>query len=252
MPDSKPRSTTKTKTATVPVLLAVAAALIALGAALVPVLGASDGGQADSDPAAAEPTSSGGSGRAPDETWQQLVRREPADPMARGDVDAPVVMIAYSEFQCPFCGKFARDTEPALVEEYVQDGTLRIEWRDFPYLGEESLVAARGGRAAARQDMFWEFQEAMYADQLPPNSGRLDEAYLVSVAQESGLDVAQFREDLDRADLDRGVQQDFAEGQAIGVTGTPTFVVNGMPLVGAQPLEAFRQTIEEAATEAGS
>lgn len=51
-------------------------------------------------------------------------------------------MVAYSEFQCPFCGKFARDTEPDLIDEYVEDGTLRIEWRDFPYLGEESTTAA--------------------------------------------------------------------------------------------------------------
>ncbi|WP_234410822.1 DsbA family protein [Nocardioides terrigena] len=189
---------------------------------------------------------------APPETWEQLVRRDPDDPMALGDVDAPVVMIAYSEFQCPFCGKFARDTEPALVEKYVEDGTLRIEWRDFPYLGPESSLAAQGGRAAAAQDRFWEFEEAMYADQLPPNSGRLDEGHLVSVAEKIGLDVDRFREDLASPDVERAVEEDFAEGQAIGVTGTPAFVVNGVPVIGAQPTEVFEQTIEKAAEDAGS
>ena len=143
--------------------------------------------------------------------------------MALGEADAPVVMVAYSEFQCPYCGKFARDTEPVLVEKYVESGTLRIEWRDFPYLGPESTVAARGGRAAAAQDRFWEFERAMYEDQLPPNSGRLDEDYLVAVAEDIGLDVDRFRKDLASPESERAVQEDFVEGQAIGVTGTPAF-----------------------------
>ena len=189
----------------------------------------------------------------PAEAAEQLARRDPDDPMALGDVDAPVVMIAYSEFQCPFCGKFARDTEPTLVEKYVDSGVLRIEWRDFPYLGTESMVAARGGRAAADQDRFWEFEEAMYADQLPPNSGELDADYLTSVAEDIGLDVDEFREHLsDVAAGEALVQKDFAEGQAIGVTGTPAFVINGVPVIGAQPIEVFEQTIEQAAKDAGS
>ena len=233
--------------AVVPVVVAVVAAVLALGMVAVPALMSSPE-DAESAPGAAPSDAS----RAPDDTWQQLVRREPDDPLARGDVDAPVVLIAYSEFQCPFCGKFARETEPKLVEQYVEDGTLRIEWKDFPYLGPESKTAAIAGRAAAEQDRFWEFHGAMYADQLPPNSGRLTEDYVVSVAEEAGLDVEQFRQDLGRAELERAVEKDFAEGQAIGVTGTPTFVVNGIPIVGAQPLAAFEQTIEQAAAEAGS
>ena len=172
--------------------------------------------------------------------------------MALGDVDAPVVMLAYSEFQCPFCGKFARDTEPILVEKYVEDGTLRIEWRDFPYLGPESTTAAQGGRAAAEQDSFWAFHDAMYAHQLPPNSGNLDEKYLTDIADELGLDVDQFRADMKSKATDQGIAQDFSEGQAIGVTGTPAFVINGVPVIGAQPTEVFEQTIEQAAAEAGS
>lgn len=152
-----------------------------------------------------------------DDPLAALARREPGDPMALGDVDAPVVMIAYSEFQCPFCGTFARDTAPELVERYVREGTLRIEWRDFPYLGPESRVAALGGRAAAEQDRFWEFHDAMYADQLPPNSGSLDEDYLVGVARRAGLDVDRFRDQLRRGDdLARAVERDFARASRSG------------------------------------
>lgn len=234
-----------------PLVPLVVAVLAGLALALALFLPADDGAEDGDDPAAAG-TPTGSSSSAPPESWEQLVRREADDPMALGEVDAPVVMIAYSEFQCPFCGKFARDTEPVLVEKYVEDGTLRIEWRDFPYLGAESAVAARGGRAAAAQDRFWEFEEAMYADQLPPNSGKLDEDHLVSVAEEIGLDVDRFRDDLASPEVEKAVQKDFAEGQAIGVTGTPAFVINGVPVIGAQPVEVFEQTIEKAAGEAGS
>ena len=66
-------------------------------------------------------------------------RRIPGDPLAMGRVNAPVVLIEYSEFQCPFCGMFSRNTQPDLIKKYVTNGTLRIEWRDFPYLGPNQL-----------------------------------------------------------------------------------------------------------------
>lgn len=181
---------------------------------------------------------------------ESLARREEGDPMAVGDVDAPVVMINYSEFQCPFCGRFARETEPTLVEEYVESGDLRIEWRDFPYLGEESQTAARAGRAAAEQDGFWEFAEAMFADQQPPNSGRLTPEFLADVAEGVGLDREQFLADLESPELAEAVERDFSEGQAIGVTGTPAFLINGQPVIGAQPTDVFVETIEQALAEA--
>ncbi len=248
------------KSPVVPIAIA-ALALIALIATLVGSLGSDDTAEqarpssssrsADSE----EPRGSSesrDSGRAPDETWARLVRREADDPLALGEVDAPVVMLAYSEFQCPFCGKFARDTEPQLIERYVEDGTLRIEWRDFPYLGPESTTAAQGGRAAAAQDSFWEFHDEMYADQLPPNSGKLDADYLATIAKRVGLDVEQFRSDMRSKATKQAIAKDFSEGQAIGVTGTPAFVINGVPVIGAQPTEVFEKAIEQAATEAGS
>ena len=235
------------KSPVLPLTVAVVAGLLLLATLVGPAIGGGD-----------DPATEGESGstatspqrKAPDDTWQRLVRREPEDPMALGDVDAPVVMLAYSEFQCPFCGKFARDTEPTLVEKYVEDGTLRIEWRDFPYLGPESRTAAEAGRAAAAQGKFWEFHDAMYAAQLPPNSGGLDEDYLAGVAQQVGLDVDRFRADLTSESAKQDIARDFTEGQAIGVTGTPAFVINGIPVIGAQPTEVFETTIEQAAREA--
>ena len=225
--------------------LAVAAlAAVALMTTLLGIPGDGNGGGRSAPAAhAAKPSQTAPS----DDPLAQLARRRADDPMAKGEVDAPVVLIAYSEFQCPFCGKFARDTAPVLVEEYVADGTLRIEWRDFPYLGPESTTAALAGRAAAEQGRFWEFHDAMYADQLPPNSGDLDEQYVEAVAKKLGLDVEQFRSDMSSERAARLVAADFQEGQSIGVTGTPSFLINGTPIVGAQPTEVFKQIIDEAA-----
>ena len=231
----------------VPLTIA-AVAVIALIATLVGSLGSDD---SEDQASAASSSQAGEAGQVPDDGWEQLARRETDDPMAMGDVDAPVVMLAYSEFQCPFCGKFARDTEPALIEKYVEDGTLRIEWRDFPYLGPESTTAAQGGRAAAAQDSFWAFHDEMYADPLPPNSGNLDEDHLAGIAEKLGLDVEQFRADMTSEATEQAIREDFSQGQAIGVTGTPAFVINGKPVIGAQPIEVFEQAIEQAAAEAG-
>lgn len=233
------------KSLIVPLLVAALAAVVLV--ATLFGISSGDGGRTGDDGAASAATLSPPGGEAADDPLAGLARREADDPMAKGEVDAPVVLIAYSEFQCPFCGKFARDTAPTLDEKYVEDGMLRIEWRDFPYLGQESTTAALAGRAAAAQGRFWEFHDAMYADQLPPNSGNLDEQYVEAIAGEVGLDVEQFRTDMKSDSAQQLVATDFQEGQSSGITGTPSFLINGTPVVGAQPTEVFEQVIEEAA-----
>lgn len=171
----------------------------------------------------------------------------PADPMALGDADARVVMISYSEFQCPFCGRYARETEPELIDRYVDTGVLRIEWRDFPYLGEESVVAARAGRAAAAQGEFWSFHDRLFADQPQPNSGRLTTTFLEGVAVELGLDLDRFRADMNSAETMSAIDADFDEALNVGVNGTPAFLINGEPIFGAQPTSVFADVIERAA-----
>jgi protein-disulfide isomerase len=234
-----PESRTSSKRLLLPLLVAALAAVALLAAVI--------GSPATGDRPTPTARSTQPGAPATDDPLAQLARRVADDPLAMGKVDAPVVMITYSDFQCPFCGKFARDTLPTLERKYVDNGTLRIEWRDFPYLGPESRTAALAGRAAAAQGRFWQFHDAMYADQLPPNSGRLDQQYLDTVARRIGLDVAQFRDYMKSDIAQRRIATDFDEGQSIGVTGTPSFVINGTPIVGAQPIEVFEQAIEAAA-----
>lgn len=220
-----------------PVVLATVAAVVAL------VMATAAGGGSGGD-AAAPASSEQSAGET--SAWRGPEARG-AGPLARGAADAPVVMVMYSEFQCPFCGKFARDTEPELVSRFVDDGTLRIEWRDLPYLGPESLTAAVAGRAAADQGAFWAFAERLYADQPRPNSGVLTEEHLVGVAESLGLDAERFRTVMQDEATVAAVRADVDEAVGFGVTGTPAFFVNGELIVGAQPTEVFVDAIERAA-----
>ena len=136
------------------------------------------------------------------------------------------------------------------MERYVEDGTLRIEWRDFPYQGQESTNAALAARAAGEQGRFWEYHDLLYENQGSGNSGAFSDEKLAGLAREAGLDVERFESDYGREEIAAAVQADFEAGQGAGVSGTPSFDVNGQRLVGFQPLEAFEAIIEEEAGKA--
>lgn len=137
-----------------------------------------------------------------------------------------------------------------MYEKYVKSGTLRLEWKDFPYQGQESVDAAVAARAAQAQGKFWKYHDLVYENQSSGNSGGYNEESLTTLAEEAGLDVDRFKEDLNSARYESVVQADFEEGQGLGISGTPTFFINGKVLVGLQPLETFERAIEEAEREA--
>lgn len=175
-------------------------------------------------------------------------RRVEADPLAMGDRDAPVVMVMFADYRCPFCAKFSRETEPHLVQRFVESGTLRLEWRDLPIFGEQSMLAARAGRAAAEQGKFWEFNHAVFA--VAPERGHADltEDALIGFAQQAGVgDIAQFTAGMRGDTFNAAIDADLAQGNSIGVPSTPAFVVNDVPMLGAQPTEDFVRAIEDAA-----
>ncbi len=132
------------------------------------------------------------------------------------------------------------------MQEYVEGGTLRIEWRDFPYLGQESLRAAVAARAAQEQGKFWEYHDLLYRNQ----PGGFPDEKLIGLAREAGLDAQRFEADLASGEHEQIVTGDFREGQQRGISGTPTFVINGRVLSGLQPVEVYEDAIEEAKREA--
>ncbi|TDC77793.1 DsbA family protein [Streptomyces hainanensis] len=176
-----------------------------------------------------------------------LERRDADDPYALGEVDAPVVMLQYTDFQSAFDGSHARDTHDRLVQEFVDSGVLRIEFRQFPINGPESDAAARASWAAGQQGRFWEFYRLALGEEFHQNSGRFAEDRLPELAEQAGVpDVDRFLADMESDAATETLTRDSEEGLSLGASTAPSFLVNGRPLLGAQPLEQFEGAIQQA------
>jgi protein-disulfide isomerase len=157
-----------------------------------------------------------------------------------GDADAAVTIVEFSDFECPFCGRFREQTMDQIVENYGDD--IQIVYRDFPLsqIHPRAQASAEAAECADDQDAFWEYHDMLFANQTA-----LDADSLIGYADELGLDVDEFTECLESGKHTDEVLADLNEGISYGVTGTPTFFINGVRLVGAQPYAAFEQVIEE-------
>ena len=211
-------------------------------------------GQNESDAGAPTPAASDGPAAGESDAPQvpDLSRRVAGDVAAVGDVDAPVVLIEYADYRCPYCGVFTQETLPQIVSEYVVAGKLRVEWRDAPIFGEHSVNAAVAARAAGAQGLFWEYQHAVYSFQ---DDGRKDlpREQLLAFAEEIAVpDLAAFEAALDDPALQQAVAVDAQEAQAIGVQSTPAFLIGQTPVMGAQPADVFRQVIDAELARVGA
>ncbi|MER6915153.1 thioredoxin domain-containing protein [Streptomyces sp. NPDC000594] len=169
------------------------------------------------------------------------------DQQALGRPDAPVVMVEYADYRCGYCGRFTRTTEPELIERYVDQGILRIEWRHFPVLGEESERAARAAWAAGRQGRFQEFHTLAYDPGATARAGGFTEKGLTALARRAGVaDLERFTRDLRGRGAAAAVRADRKEAEQAGMNSTPSFLINGVPVIGAQPTEVFVEEIEDA------
>lgn len=174
-----------------------------------------------------------------------FVRRDADDPMAIGDVDAPVVLTQWTDLRCPFCAVFSRDTLPTLISEYVETGLVRIEFHDVAFFGEQSEDAAVAARAAAKQGRFMEFVTAIY--DVAPEGAHPDLPHetLIDFAEQAGVpDIGRFTADLDDPALREEAKASTLSAQQLGVNSVPFFVAGDTALSGAQPLESFRQFLD--------
>lgn len=180
----------------------------------------------------------------PQQSPAQTAPKALLDEPAQGADDAPVTIIEFADFRCGFCLRHFTQTLPILKEEYIEMGKVRYVYRNFPILGVQSRWAALAAECAHEQGRFWEYHDKLFA--LAQQGQEFVRSRLKSVAAELGLDSAQFDSCLDSSKYLDEVQEDFALGQNEGVTGTPAFLINGELLIGAQPIERFRELIEQA------
>ena len=174
---------------------------------------------------------------------RQTIEVLPEDP-SRGPEDASVVMVEFSDFQCPFC-RSATDALDELAERY--DGQIRFVYKDYPLPSHaEAFKAAEAGNCAHEQGMFWEFHDKLFASQ-----ESLDVESLKTYAAELGLDSERFAGCLDEDRHADRVQQDLQIGRQYGVSSTPTVFINGRIVTGAVPVETFDAIIQEELAASG-
>ena len=165
-----------------------------------------------------------------------------------GSKDAPVVIIEFSDFQCPFCRSFWSDTLPLLKSEYIDTGKVRIVYRDLPLdIHPGAMPAAQATECAEEQGKFWEMHDKIFSEQGKQGGGTVQFGVndLKKWAKEIGLDGGKFNSCLNSQKYAQEVDKDITDGRSAGVSGTPSFFINGRLIVGAQPFSAFKAIIEE-------
>jgi protein-disulfide isomerase len=162
----------------------------------------------------------------------------PADAMTKGPADAPVTFVEFADFQCPYC----RRAHPVVARLLMEYGDrIRYVFRDYP-LGfhARAVPASRAALCASEQDKYWDYYES-----LKVMTGDLSDNDLEKRAKDVGLDVEAFNSCMASGRFKDYVDQGFADGQALGVTGTPSYFINGRMIVGAKPYEDFKAIIDE-------
>ncbi len=165
-----------------------------------------------------------------------------------GNPNADVILVEYSDFQCPFCARHERSTAPQLRQTYLQSGKVLLIFRDFPLesIHPQARKAAEAARCAGEQGavQFWAMHDLLFqrASQWADQADAVDR--FKSYARELGLDADAFDQCLDSGRMSAAIDADLAAGEAQGIQGTPSFFLNGYPIVGAQPFERFQTVID--------
>jgi protein-disulfide isomerase len=162
------------------------------------------------------------------------------DDAVKGDPNAPVTIIEFSDYECPFCARFYAQTYSQIVSEYIDTGKVKLIFRDFPLsFHKNAQKAAEAAECAGEQDRYYDMHDKLFAEGVVGGIPTFKQ-YAVDL----GLDTVKFDVCLDSGRMAGEVRKDMQNGQAAGIRGTPGFVVNGKLISGAQPFAVFKQAIE--------
>ena len=190
--------------------------------------------------------------------------RPQANNNAMGDPNAPVTIMEFFDFQCPYCRNFWKQTEGQIVDEYVKTGKVYFISRSMGNFvsdninkslntaNTESQDAAHAAYCAGDQNKYWEFHDTLFSNWNGENQGAFTRKRLDAFAENLGLDVTAFKACMDSGKYINQLVQDATDGLQAGVQGTPSFLINGKLIEGAQPFSVFQQEIEAALAAKGS
>jgi len=170
------------------------------------------------------------------------------DDPSLGNKNAKVTIIEFSDYQCPFCRTFWKESFSQLKKEYIDTGKVKFVYRDYPLsFHPMAEPSAQAGECADDQGQYWEFHDKLFGEEDKKGQGTV--TYTVQDlklwASQIGLDQAKFNQCLDSNKHKAEVQKDFDDGNSAGVSGTPSLFINGRLVVGAQPYASFKAIIDE-------
>ena len=166
-----------------------------------------------------------------------------------GSSSAPVTIVEFGDFQCTDCGSWVHTQEPQLLQNLVKTGKAKLAWRDFDYLGPDSIVASEAAYAAWEQGKFWEYHDLLYSNQGIINSGWANREDLTKFASQLGLNIKEFNASLQSNKYLQLIMSNRDLGASLGVTRAPTFFVIGpsgkiVTIVGDQPYSVFQRAMD--------
>lgn len=162
----------------------------------------------------------------------------------KGSPNAPITIVEFSEYQCPYCARYVEGTYAQLWEEYGDQ--IRYIFRDYPLpFHQHAQKTSEAARCAGEQGDYWGYHDLLFKNQSDWSAQTSIDSTLEGYAGQLGLDAGQFSDCLSQGKFTQAVKDDFAFGQKVGVSGTPSFFINGRMLVGAQPFSAFQAMIQE-------
>ena len=163
------------------------------------------------------------------------------DDSVKGGKDAPVTIVEFSDYECPFCTKFYEQSLQLIEKNYIDTGKVKFIYRDFPLsFHQNAQKAAEAAECAGEQDKYFEMHDLLFEKGV---SGGVNA--FKQYAKDIGLNTKKFDQCLDSGAMAQEVKDDFAAGQQLGVSGTPAFFINGKLVSGAQPYSVFEQIIEQ-------
>lgn len=180
----------------------------------------------------------------------EQITKLPDDDAVKGDNSAPVTIVEFSDFQCPFCAKFFKLTLPLIEENYIKTGKIKLIYRDFPLSSHpQAIPAALAAECADDQSAFWKMHDAIFNGQEAWSGNEKVEEIMKDYAKNLKLNIKAFNACLDSKLLADEVRKDMVEGALYGVSGTPAFFINGKFLSGAMPYEEVFKPILDAELE---
>lgn len=175
---------------------------------------------------------------------KDLIKKVSPEAQSIGSKDAKVVVVAFEDFQCPYCKKFHDETYAKLKNDYIDTGKVLFIHYDMAFLGPESASAGVASLCAAEQNKFWQYRDVLYKNQVPQhNVGKFSDENLVSFAKNIGLDSTSFASCLDSNKYSEEINKGRSFAESYGITSTPTFVINGQLLKGARQYAEFSAII---------